>query len=82
MALCEMILASQLLAGNWSDLHANGVRLLKVAAGSGEIKISFLAPFDSRACEGETKRARSLCAGFHLPFAERDKRRVCLRRIA
>lgn len=52
MALCEMILASQLLAGNWSDLHANGVRLLKGAAGSGEIKISFLAPFDSCACVG------------------------------
>lgn len=38
MALCEMILACQLLAGNWSDLHANGVCLLKDAAGCGEIK--------------------------------------------
>lgn len=51
MALCEMILACQLLAGNWSDLHANGERLLKGAAGSGKVKISFLAPFDLCVCE-------------------------------
>lgn len=38
IALCEMILARQLLAGNWSDLHANGVRLLKDAAGCAEVK--------------------------------------------
>lgn len=37
MALCEMILACQLLAGNWSDLHANGLCLLKDVGGSGTI---------------------------------------------
>ena len=38
MALCEMIVACQLLAGNWSDLHANGVCLLKDVGGLGRIK--------------------------------------------
>lgn len=38
IALCETILARQLLAGNWCDLHANGVRLLKDAAGCAEVK--------------------------------------------
>lgn len=33
MALCEMILACQLRARNWSDLHANGLCLLKDAGG-------------------------------------------------
>ena len=38
MALCEMILARQLRARNWSDLHANGLRLLKDAGACGTIK--------------------------------------------
>lgn len=33
MAQCEMILTCQLL-GNWSDLHANGLRLLNDVGGS------------------------------------------------
>lgn len=37
MALCEMILACQLLAGNWSDLHANCLCLLKDVGESGTI---------------------------------------------
>lgn len=37
MALCEMILTCQLLVGNWSDLHANGLRLLNDVGGSGTI---------------------------------------------
>lgn len=36
-ALCEMILTCQLLVGNWSDLHANGVILLNDVGGSGAV---------------------------------------------
>lgn len=36
-ALCEMILTCQLLVGNWSDLHANGLRLLNDVGGFGTI---------------------------------------------
>lgn len=37
-AVCEMILTCQLLVGNWSDLHANGRRLLSDVGGCGVIK--------------------------------------------
>lgn len=36
-ALCEIILTCQLLVGNWSDLHANGLHLLNDVGGSGTI---------------------------------------------
>lgn len=36
-ALCEMILSCQLLVGNWSDLHANGLHLFNDVGGSGAI---------------------------------------------
>lgn len=36
-ALCGMILTCQLLLGNWSDLHANGLSLLNDVGGSGTI---------------------------------------------
>lgn len=35
--LCEMILTCQLLVGNWSDLHANGLHLLNDVGESGAI---------------------------------------------
>lgn len=35
--LCEIILSCQLLVGNWSDLHANGLRLLNDVGGFGAI---------------------------------------------
>lgn len=37
-AQCEMILTYQLLVDNWSDLHANGLRLLNDVSGSGTIR--------------------------------------------
>lgn len=36
-AVCEMILTCQLFVGNWSDLHANGLRLLNDVGGCGTI---------------------------------------------
>ncbi len=59
-ALCEMILTCQLLVGNWSDLHANGLRLLNDVGGSGtitrgDVHSSFvLCPLISLHVENET----------------------------
>lgn len=57
-ALFEMILTCRLLLGNWSDLHANGLRLWNDVGGSGSIAWGdvhrlFCASlsFDFSACE-------------------------------
>lgn len=58
-----MILTYQLLVGNWSDLHANGLCLLNGVGGSGtitrgDVQILFYfcaLPLDFAAC-GETNK--------------------------
>lgn len=77
-ALCEIILTCQLLVGNWSDLHANGLHLLNDVGGSGTItrgdvhRLFFcvLCPLISPLVMTETRMLTLYM--FHLLFTARD----------
>lgn len=70
-ALCEMILSCQLLVGNWSDLHANGLHLFNDVGVSGAIT------------PGGCAQIFVVCFFFYLfsPYDER-KQDVCFGRIS
>lgn len=61
-AVCEMILTCQLLVGNWSDLHANGLCLLNDVGGCGTIiwgdvhRVFVALPLDFPAVGERTER--------------------------